>query len=369
MHTPTILVASVADGTGKTAITLALGRLARERGLDVGYMKPKGTRLQSSAGKTLDRDPMLARELLGLDAEMHQLEPVVYSPTFVDGAIRGREDPDELGGIVEDRFEALAAGADMMLVEGGGDWITGGIVGLTDADVAERLDAAVVLVATYATPADLDGVLAAAESFGDRLAGIVFNDVSDAAFDGLESEAVPFLERRGVEVLGVLPHDRDLGGVRVADLTAELGAETLVAGDADAYVERFLVGAMGGDAALRYFRRTKDAAVVTGGDRAEVITAAIEAPGVNAIVLTGSHRPPAAVLGTAERRGVPVVLATGDTLSVVDRAEAIVEDGRARDEGIVDRMRTLLHDHADVDALLDADGPVDAEPDDDSDGG
>lgn len=364
MHTPTILVASVVDGTGKTAVTLALGRLARERGLDVGYMKPKGTRLQSSAGKTLDRDPMLARELLEIDAEMHQLEPVVYSPTFVDGAIRGQEDPDELGAIAEERFGELAAGTDLMLVEGGGEWTTGGIVDLTDADVAERLDAAVVLVTTYETPADIDRVLAAAASFGDRLAGIVFNDVPDAAFDGLESEAVPFLERRGLDVLGVLPHDRDLGGVRVADLAAELGMDTVVEGDTDAYVERFLVGAMGGDAALRYFRRTKDAAVVTGGDRSEVITAALEAPGVNAIILTGGHRPPAAVLGTAERRGVPVLAAAGDTLSVVDRAEAIVDDGRARDEGIVDRMQTLLHDHADVDALLTADGPA-SESDDD----
>ena len=363
MHTPTILVASVADGTGKTAVTLALGRLAQERGVDVGYMKPKGTRLESSAGKTLDRDPMLARELLGVDAEMHQLEPVVYSPTFVDGATRGQEDPDELGAIVEERFGELATGSDLMLVEGGGEWTTGGIVDMTDADVADRLDAAVVLVATYETPTDLDRVLAAAASFGDRLAGIVFNNVSDAAFDSLESEAVPFLERRGLDVLGVLPHDRDLGGVRVADLAAELGTETIVEGDTDAYVERFLIGAMGGDAALRYFRRTKDAAVVTGGDRPEVITAALEAPGVNAVILTGGHRPPAAVLGTAERRGVPVVSAAGDTLSVVDRAEAIVEDGRTREEGVVDRMRTLLHDHADIDTLLGADGNAGAAAD------
>ncbi len=86
----TVLVTSTGESTGKTAITLALGVLATERGLDVGYMKPKGTRLQSSTGKTLDEDPMLARELLDIDAEMHQLEPVVYSPTFIQGAVRGR---------------------------------------------------------------------------------------------------------------------------------------------------------------------------------------------------------------------------------------------------------------------------------------
>ena len=65
----TLLVTSTHESTGKTAVTLALGLLARERGQSVGYMKPKGTRLQSNVGKTLDQDPMLAREILDLDAE------------------------------------------------------------------------------------------------------------------------------------------------------------------------------------------------------------------------------------------------------------------------------------------------------------
>ncbi|RLM59222.1 hypothetical protein DVK02_00235 [Halobellus sp. Atlit-31R] len=378
MHTNTLLVTSIEDSTGKTAVTLALGRLAQQRGLDVGYMKPKGTRLQSNVGKTLDEDPMLARELLELDSEMHQMEPIVYSPTFVDGAIRGQEDPEELGAIVEEYFGELAADRDLMLVEGGGSWTTGGIVELTDVDIASRLDADVLLVAGYEQSRDLDDVVAAADAFGDRLAGVLFNGVSDAAFDDLEQQVVPFLEGRDVPVLGVLPRERDLAGVTVEDLAGELGAETVTDGDSGAYVERFLVGAMGGDAALRYFRRTKNAAVITGGDRAEIITAALEAPGVNAIILTGGHRPSPAVLGKAEQRGVPVLLVTGDTLSVVDRAEAVVNTGRARDAATIDRMSELLFDHADVDALLgpaagddgaggDGDDTSDAEDAEDSD--
>ncbi|SFR44880.1 phosphotransacetylase family protein [Halogeometricum limi] len=351
----TLLVTSTHESTGKTAVTLALGKLAQERGRSVGYMKPKGTRLQSNVGKTLDEDPMLAREVLGLDAEMHQMEPVVYSPTFVDGAIRGQEDGDELGEIIEEYFEQLSADKDLMLVEGGGVWSTGGIVDLTDVDVAERLDAGVLLVSHYEKPGDVDDVLAAAEQFDDRLAGVLFNGVSDAAFDELEQEVVPFLEGRGVPVLGVVPRERELAGVTVDGLADELGADVATQGGSDAYVERFLVGAMGGDAALRYFRRTKNAAVITGGDRSEIITAAIEAPGVKAIILTGGHRPSPAVLGKAEERGVPVLLVNGDTLSVVDRAEDVIHSGRTRDEETVARMRDLLFEHTDVDSLVGGD--------------
>ncbi|TYT60614.1 phosphotransacetylase family protein [Natrialba swarupiae] len=351
-ETETILVASLEESTGKTAITLALARLAQAEGEDVGYMKPKGTRLQSNVGKTLDEDPMLARELLDLEAEMHDLEPVVYSPTFVEQAIRGREDPAELHERVREAFEGLAAGRERMFLEGGGQYNVGGIVDLTDADLAELLDARVLVVAPYERPMDVDDVLAAADAFGDRLAGVVFNDIADAAYDRLETDVAPFLEGRDVPVLGVLPSERTLSGVTVADLADELGASMLVEEGADAYVERFTVGAMGADSALKHFRRTKDVAVITGGDRAEIHTAALEASGVRCLILTGGHRPSGAVVGQATEKGVPILSVQTDTLTTVERAEDVVRSGRTRDAETVDRMEALLADHATVDAIL-----------------
>lgn len=348
-----LLVASLEESAGKTAITLALAKLAEAEGERAGYMKPKGTRLQSNVGKTLDDDPLLARELLDLDADVADLEPVVYSPTFVEGAIRGREDEDALADRVREAFDGLATDRDRLFVEGGGRPDLGAAVGLTDPDVAELVDARVVLVATYEDPMDVDDVLAAARTFGDRFDGVVFNAVADAAFDALEADVIPFLESHGVTVYGVLPREQTLSGVTVADLVDELGAEVLVEGDLDAYVERFSVGAMGADSALRHFRRTRNAAVVTGGDRAEIHTAALEAPGVRCLILTGGHRPSGAILGQAADRDVPVLAVRTDTLTTVERAEDLVKSGRVRDEETVERMRSLLVDHADVEALLD----------------
>ncbi|WP_227376619.1 phosphotransacetylase family protein [Haladaptatus halobius] len=348
----TILVTATEESTGKTAVALALARLAQERGLSVGYMKPKGTRLQSNVGKTLDEDPMLARELLGLDAEMHELEPVVYSPTFIEQAIRGRAEPEELREQVRTSFESLAESTDLMVVEGGGKLTTGGIVNLTDPEVADLLDADVLLLSHYERGSDVDDLLAAVGDVGDRLEGVLFNAVANANFDPLETDVVPFLEGRDVPVLGVVPHQRDLAGVTVGDLAEELNADLLTGADTDAFVERFVVGAMSGDKALRHLRRTKDAALVTGGDRPDLHTVALEAPGVKCLVLTGGFRPPGAVIGKAEEKGVPILLVQGDTLTTIERAEDVVHSGRTRDEETVERMRELLHDHADVDALV-----------------
>ena len=349
--TQSILITSMDEGTGKTAITLALAKLAADES-DVGYMKPKGTRLQSSVGKTLDEDPMLARELLGLDAEMHELEPVVYSPTFIEQALRGREDPEALRDRIVDAFAGLSEDRDLMMVEGADSVDTGGIVDLTDAEVAELLEAKTLLVSSYEQPGDVDDVLAAAETLGDDLIGVLFNKVPDQAYDSLEEDAAPYLDGKGIDVLGILPREQELAGVTVGDLADELGAEVLTETSMDSYIERFQVGAMGSEEALRYFRRTKDAAVITGGDRADIQTAALEAPGIRALILSGGHRPSGAVLGKAEEKGVPVLLVQSDTLTAVERAEDVVRGGRTRDEKTVELMTKLLHEHADTDAII-----------------
>ena len=350
----TLSITATEEGTGKTAIALAVGLLARDRGVDVGYMKPKGTRLQSHVGKVVDRDPLLASELLDLDADLQDMEPIVYSSTFVENAVRGQEDPGELRERVRTAFDGLAADRELMLVEGAGRLSTGGIVELTDPEIAELLDAEVLLITGFAQLGDLDELLAAADAIGDRLAGVVFNRVTDDALDRLERDAVPFLESRGCDVVGVLPHERDLAGVTVDELAAELGAERLTEGAPESFVERFLVGAMGGDEALRYFRRTRNAAVITGGDRSEIHAAAIEASGVACLIVTGGHRPTASILGRAEQAGLPVLGVNADTLSTVERTEEVVRSGRTRDAETVRRMRALLEEHADVDDILGA---------------
>ncbi|WP_135302867.1 phosphotransacetylase family protein [Haloarcula amylovorans] len=349
----TLLVTSTEEGIGKTAITLALAKSAKAEGHEVGYMKPKGTRLQSAVGKTRDEDPMLARELLGLDAEVHEMEPIVYSPTFIQEAIRGREDPEELRERVVENFEMLAEGTDLMVVEGSDRLDTGGIVDLTDADIAEALDARVLLVCGYTNAGDTDEVLAAARALGDRLAGVLFNGVADAAMDDLSDDVLPFLEGRGVPVFGSLPRVQELAGITVDDLSRSLGADVLTnEASTDAHVERFTVGAMGGNSALDQFRRTRDAVMVTGGDRSEVQTAALEASGIKALLLTGGFRPASAVLGRAEEENVPILLVQSDTRTTIDRMEDVLRSGRTRNEQTVERMQGLLDDGVDVHALL-----------------
>ncbi|MFW6436825.1 MAG: phosphotransacetylase family protein [Halococcoides sp.] len=348
-----ILVTSTEAATGKTAVALALATTAQANGHTVGYMKPKGTRLQSATGKTRDEDPMLARDLLDLDREMHELEPIVYTPTFVEEAIRGRENPEDLRERLLEHYEAQDAETDLMVLEGTDRLETGGIVDLTDPEIAELVDANVVLLSRYDEPEDIDEILAAVDQIGDSLAGVLFNAVPDAQFDQLTTDVVPFLESHDVPVLGVLPRVQELAGMTVGDLADRLGAEILTSdAGTDLFIERFTVGAMSAESALRQFRRTQNAAMITSGDRSEIVTAGLDASGIKCIILSGGFRPTNAVLGTAEKRGVPILLLQSDTRMTIDRAEDILRTGPTRSPETVERVRELITDHGDVAALI-----------------
>jgi BioD-like phosphotransacetylase family protein len=348
-----ILFTTTDESTGKTAIALAIARIADERDVDAGYMKPKGTRLQSNVGKTLDKDPLLAGELLDLDAEVHDLEPVVYSQTLIETALRGQADPAALRERVTESYRELAADRELIVIEGGNRLSTGGLIDLTDRDVAELLDARVVLIAHYDEPGDVDDVLAATRQL-DEVDGVLFNGVSDDSYDELLTDVVPFLEDRGIPVLGAVPHQRELAGITVRDLADELGARILTdEAPLDGLVERVSVGAMGSEAALGQFRRTRSAAMITGGDRSEIQTAALQASGIACLLLTGGHSPPQAVLGRAEKADVPVLRVPSDTITAVDRAEDAIAAGPARSADTIERMQSLLTDRLDVDGLLD----------------
>lgn len=210
-----------------------------------------------------------------------------------------------------------------------------------------------VLVSRYARAGDLDDVLAGAAAFGDRLAGVLFNAVEGAHMDGLLEDAAPFLESRGVASLGAVPRDERLAGVSVAALRRGVGGDLLTPeAPTDGLVERVAVGAMGADAVIDHLRRTRRAALVTGGDRADVQTAALEAGGLACLVLTGGYRPSSAVLGKAADRGVPVVLVDADTRTAVDHVEETLRSGRTDTEAAVDRMADLLAERVDVGTLL-----------------
>jgi BioD-like phosphotransacetylase family protein len=112
-------------------------------------------------------------------------------------------------------------------------------------------------------------------------------------------------------------------------------------------VEHFSVGAMSADSALRYFRRTPNKAVITGGDRADIQMAALETA-TRCLLLTGGLHPDSRILSRAQELGVPILSTQEDTLTTVERIEQVLGKLRVREAKKIDRAVEIAEKNLDL---------------------
>jgi len=348
----TIIVASTRRYSGKTGVCVALVDELSRRGLDVGYFKPYGGMPTDVDGVVTDRDAAFINAWLRRPSPVSAVCPVVRSRAFVEELLAGRPIPGPAEVVAA--FECVAEGRDVVIVEAPSDLEQGAGAGLSATEIHEALGGCVLLVENTTSAEPPDRVLRAATVFGDAFAGVIHNRVTDPDHELIESRIVPFLASRGITSFGLLPHDPLLSSVTVHEIVDELGGAVLCGEDhLDDLVESFMVGAMGQEKALRFFRRKARKAVVTGGDRADVQMAALETS-TAVLVLTGSMSPSPAVMGRACDLGVPMVLVDTDTLSAVEHLDLLFGHVRLHGPGKAERMRLMFTHAVAMDPLLDA---------------
>ncbi len=143
-----------------------------------------------------------------------------------------------------------------------------------------------------------------------------------------------------------------LSAVSVAEIVEALDG-TYVCGErfGGGLVETYMIGAMSSEHALRYFQLTPNKVVIVGGDRAEIVLAALDTPTV-AVVLTGNYVPSPAVIERAEERGVPLVSVELDTVTAADGMRRLFGRLRVKERSKIDLIAELIDESVDVDRLV-----------------
>lgn len=318
-----LYITSVERFSGKTAACLALGLRFKGDGYKVGYLKPLSLQPFRLGNKVVDEDAAFVRDILELDADPADLSPVVLSPEYLREHLSNPAEEDRMQR-VKSAFEAAGKGQDILLLEGGASLREGYVVDLPTVKVAHDLGSPVLLIAKYREDIRLmDDILASKSRLGDAMAAVLINRVPEEAKSFLKDYAVPFLEQKGIPVIGVLPDDRSLSALTVGELIPLVDAEVLTRFlRPTALVENLTVGAMTADAALSRFRRYSNKAVVTGGDRTDIQLAALETS-TTCLILTGNLRPSPLIIKQAEEFGVAVLLVRLNTMETIDKIERV----------------------------------------------
>lgn len=350
----TIVITSTRPFAGKSGICIALIKELEARGMDVGYFKPFGTMPERVDDRLTDRDAHYINGSLRRPSDPADVCPVVKTRELLESAMAGAE-PD-LRGKVREAFDRVSQGRDAVIVEGPSDVFQALALRLSICQLAELLGSQVLLVDNPEHIDFPDEVLGAADCLHEHLAGVVFNRVDAPQWDYITQHVAAFIAARGIPCFGSIPVDPLLASVSVTEIVAALGGTVLTAEERlGSAVESVMIGAMGQEKALRFFRRRARKAVITGGDRADVQLAALET-NTSALVLTGNFPPSSMVLARAEELGVPMVLVDMDTLTAVERVEQLLGRVHLHEPAKVARIRELLSANVALPDLLAAFG-------------
>jgi BioD-like phosphotransacetylase family protein len=347
-----LFISAVVTFSGKTALALGIGLKLQAAGHKVGYYKPISTQPFFVEGNMADEDASFVQRVLNLDTPPWELSSVIIDEALFERILDGQEKRN-FGVEINERLKEIGKDKDVLLIEGGSSMREGYTIGLSTPMLADVLDLPTLGVVRYRDGLMLmDDVLALHYRMGKHLMGVVINSVPTEAYDQIKNQAVPYLEKRGVKIYGVLPFERGLMSISVDEMLKALNGKIITGEDKrDVMVENLSVGAMTVESALPRFRRTLHKAVITGGDRADIQAAALETS-TTALVLTGNLHPNSSVVKRAEELGVAVLMVPGSTMETVETLEKVFGKTRLNQPEKLARYTDLLDKHLDFARLF-----------------
>jgi len=341
-----LYMVSWAQGGGKTTLCVGIGRHLQRNNKRVGYLKPIAlTATEVSPGA--DKDARFVHLALSLEEPVESLCPFYLSSQGLKAELAEKDFPSKLLGA----YSAVAKDKDVVLLEGLGE------LGMDDEllqayrQMADILDAKVIILIPYSTDLPWERVNLSASKFAQCLLGVVINRVPQGRMESTRTEVVPLLHKEGVKVLGVLPEERLLFGVSVAELAEHLQAEVLCCHESlGELVENLMIGALSVDPGVDYFARKDNKAVITRGERPDIQLAAL-ATSTRCLILSEGMSPIPQVLHWAEDKGTPILLVKEDTLSTVAKIEETFLHARFRQQKKQGRLAQILEQHFDFNTL------------------
>ena len=359
--TPRVFIAATRQNDGKTTTSLGLIAALQKYFPRIGYIKPVGQRFVQIEEQNIDEDSVLMDAVYRLNCPLVDMSPIAVEPAFTRKYLQSANN-DELVKKIRDSFDRVSWEKDFVLCEGSGHAGVGSVFDLSNAQVAKTLGCKVIIVSQGGIGKPIDEVSlnqALFEKEGVEIIGVIINKVTEEKIPEITKFVRSGLKRKGLELLGVLPHEQLLSNPTVELIRDELRAEVLnVPPTLDTLVNDVVIGAMGAQNAMQFFKH--GTLLITPGDREDILLAAgaTTLPGgaenMAGIVLTGGLRPGAGVIKALQIWPIPVLLAKADRYQVVSKVHNLTVKTRPNDAEKIALIRNLVAKHINVKKIIDS---------------
>ncbi|MBC8003247.1 MAG: AAA family ATPase [Opitutaceae bacterium] len=361
--TPRVFIAATRQNDGKTTTSLGLLAALQKLYPRIGYIKPVGQRFVEIEEQKIDEDTVLMDRVFRLNCPLVDMSPIAVEPDFTRKYLESANN-DVLVKRIQKAFDRVAWEKDFVLCEGSGHAGVGSVFDLSNATVAKTLGAKAVIVTQGGIGKPIDEVAinhALFEKEGVEVIGVILNKVIPNKIEFIRDFASRGLKRKGLALLGVIPHQRILSSPTLGLIREELNAEPLNESKrVNNIVDEVIVGAMGAHNAMKFFK--KGVLVITPGDREDIILAAAatlsDRPSNNlaGMVLTGGFRPSDSVIKIIKAMPFPVMLAEQDSYEVASRVHDLTVKTRPDDKEKISLIQDIIAKNVDLDGILKAIG-------------
>jgi BioD-like phosphotransacetylase family protein len=361
MEKPKLYVSATRQNDGKTTTSLGLLSVIGDMFPKVGYIKPVGQQVKLIGDHEIDKDASLMNKVYHIGGELRDMSPIAVPKGFTEHYILHGE-VDELRNKIRNAYKNASKGRDFMIVEGTGHAGVGSVLDLSNAAVAKLLNAPVIIVTSGGIGRPIDEVMlnkAVYDLKGVEVIGVIVNKVIPDKYDKVNKMVRLGFQRKGIEVLGVIPFFPVLSSPTISQILEDTKGE-LICGHKymEETVGKIIVGAMNPHSFLDYF--TGDVLLITPGDREDLILTAITSnmptvngnQGIKGIVLTGGMLPHKSVMRVVEKTNIPLILVKEDTFTIARRITNLTIKIKAGDTEKIMKVKEMIKEYVNVDTIM-----------------
>jgi len=345
---------SLNERAGKSFLSIGFIQKLQKEGKKFAYFKPIGCPTGAFSLKS-DKDIEFILRTVYKDKNNYDLVcPVSIPEAYYIDLIDASKKMEYLEKI-KSTYEIISKNVDYVIIEGAPSIRKYVRVGVDDVSIAKSLGIKdMIYISPVSSDNCIDNIFFTKNYFEFRevnLAAIIFNKIDFDYIPRIKELQKGHIDKYNIPVLGIIERSIQLFSPRVTEVKEAIGGELInepASEGLNNIVETIIIGAMNAQAALKYLRQVKKAAVITGGDRVDLALAALNED-VSVLILTGFMQPDAKVVTVANEKKIPILLSPSDTYTTLRNLERL-KPGIQEDE--IQTVLDLMESQIDWEFLL-----------------
>ena len=359
--TKRIFIAATRMNDGKTTTSLALFSAIRSITERVGFIKPVGQRFVEVEGRQVDEDSVLLNQIFNVQTPIHAMSPIAVNATFSREYL---DNPSANHANLIDKmcraFDRAAFERDYIIIEGSGHAGVGSVFSLSNAEVAKRLNAKVIIVARGGIGRPIDEIAlnkAVFEAAGVQIIGAIINKVEPDKLEMVDKYCRIALKHMNIPLLGCIPHECKLTQPNLEQVVAETNGRWLNGKNSGRKnrIDKVIIGAMAAKGLVEHL--VKGILIIAPGDREDIILSAIATDGLRSdkliagIILTRNILPDPKLMEMIEKTSIPVIMCGEDSYKVASRINNMTVKTQPSDEDKIPIIKDLITKNIDLEVI------------------